>query len=1187
MAITVVPSLQLCARSCASYWFQYRRGILELRQLLTSRVRKHRRHFRKAATETLEPRALLSFSAGNVVVFRVTDGGNNNAGLVELVQYPPTAGAPDVNTTSLPAGTGGLTDDLSRNTSGFLNTSSDGQYLVLMGTEAAVGSGITAARRSVYRFDVDRTGRQVASLSGASNDGYNGQSPNGATTFGGAPDSAAAYWTVSPINGPNYSVRSFNYNGTAPYTAVPAQLVPNTTRNVSAFRNVLFAGAPGAVSYFPDPQNATIVDLSGLSLNNGTGSFFLLDRSPTVGMAALNGLDTLYAIDGAAIEKYEYNGNGTTNSWIARGSATFSANLFAVSGRFTGNSVSLVATTAAASNNAVISISDSSGFGGNLTGVAANFTTLYSAGPNRRFKGVQFAPTAPDTTAPTVDIAENDADNVVIVNTPVQYTLTFNEPIQTDNIVSSFFENAGTSAVTIGAPSFPNATTVTFNVTPTSVGTLQLRIKSTAGIRDLATNSLVVPFSDNDTLNVVLANQAPTDITLSNVSIPENSAADTIIGSFTATDINPGDTHTFTLVAGTGSTDNASFTIVGNQLRSSAPLNFETKTSYSIRVRATDAGSLTFEKTFTISVTNVNETPTDITLSSTSIAENQTAPAVVGNFSAVDPDSGDSHTFTLVAGTGDTDNASFSIVAGQLRTATTFNFETKSSYSIRVQATDVGNLTFQKVFTISVTNVNEAPTDITLSSTSIAENQTAPAVVGNFSATDPDAGDSHTFTLVAGTGDTDNASFSIVAGQLRTAASFNFEAKSSYSIRVQTADAGNLTFQKVFTIAVTNVNEAPTDITLSNASIAENQAAGTAIGDFSAVDPDAGDSLTWSLVAGAGGTDNSSFTIVGNQLRSAAPFNFEVKFSYSIRVQARDALGLATPAVFTISVTNINDAPVNAVMSSQSVAEILAPGALVGTLSATDEDAGDSLTWTLVSGDGSADNTIFTLVGNQVRTAATFDFETKSAYTIRVEGRDSANATVVRVFSISITNVTEINSIDVQLGQKQRSFVRYVDMTFDRSEDIQALLSTPGRFRLLRADLNGNNFVAHTPPAFSLTAAAPRTIRIDFGVQGIGGNRNSNIGDGYYELGFDTNGDGSFTSAFDGRKRFYRLLGDVTGDGKVTTADSDAIFLGFGSTNPERDANGDGVVNSNDRTLTQRALGRKLLDSLFATGLDD
>ena len=72
----------------------------------------------------------------------------------------------------------------------------------------------------------------------------------------------------------------------------------------------------------------------------------------------------------------------------------------------------------------------------------------------------------------------------------------------------------------------------------------------------------------------------------------------------------------------------------------------------------------------------------------------------------------------------------------------------------------------------------------------MAENQAAGTAVGTFSTTDPDAGDTHTYTLVAGTGDTDNASFQISGGQLQTAAMFDFETKSSYTIRVRTTDSG-------------------------------------------------------------------------------------------------------------------------------------------------------------------------------------------------------------------------------------------------------------------------------------------------------------------------------------------------------------------------------------------------------------
>ena len=76
-----------------------------------------------------------------------------------------------------------------------------------------------------------------------------------------------------------------------------------------------------------------------------------------------------------------------------------------------------------------------------------------------------------------------------------------------------------------------------------------------------------------------------------------------------------------------------------------------------------------------------------------------------------------------------------------------------------------------------MTNVNQAPTDISLSSNTIDENLPSNTVIGNFTTTDPDAGDTHTYTLVAGTGSGDNGSFNINGNQLRSSVSFNYEAK--------------------------------------------------------------------------------------------------------------------------------------------------------------------------------------------------------------------------------------------------------------------------------------------------------------------------------------------------------------------------------------------------------------------------
>ncbi|WP_234996851.1 hypothetical protein, partial [Planktothrix sp. PCC 11201] len=69
-------------------------------------------------------------------------------------------------------------------------------------------------------------------------------------------------------------------------------------------------------------------------------------------------------------------------------------------------------------------------------------------------------------------------------------------------------------------------------------------------------------------------------------------------------------TFTYSLVTGTGSTDNTAFAIVGNQLNINASPNFEAKSSYAIRVRTTDQGGLTYETPLTVTVNNLNETPT-------------------------------------------------------------------------------------------------------------------------------------------------------------------------------------------------------------------------------------------------------------------------------------------------------------------------------------------------------------------------------------------------------------------------------------------------------------------------------------------------------------------------------------------------------------------------------------------------
>ncbi len=233
--------------------------------------------------------------------------------------------------------------------------------------------------------------------------------------------------------------------------------------------------------------------------------------------------------------------------------------------------------------------------------------------------------------------------------------------------------------------------------------------------------------------------------------------------------------------------------------------NLNPNATYYIRAYAINSAGITYSNEVTFSTAD-NNASTNIVLSNAAIQENQASNTVIGVLSTSDPDAGDTHTYSLVSGTGSTDNNSFNINSNQLRSSNIFDFETKNSYSIRVRSTNLGtNDAIEQAFTISVTDLNEAPTNITLSNSTIAENQPSNTIVGTLTSSDPDAGDTHTYNLVSGTGSTDNSNFNISGTSLRSSAVFDFEAKNSYSIRIRSTDGNGENYEKSFTITITDV----------------------------------------------------------------------------------------------------------------------------------------------------------------------------------------------------------------------------------------------------------------------------------------------------------------------------------------------------------------------------------------------
>ncbi len=429
---------------------------------------------------------------------------------------------------------------------------------------------------------------------------------------------------------------------------------------------------------------------------------------------------------------------------------------------------------------------------------------------------------------------------------------------------------------------------------------------------------------DLDTASPAPPNHACTDISLSGShSIPENQPAGMFVGTLSAIDPDPGDSHTFYRVGRRdGWLDNSSFMLDRNNIRippffegdtltAAAAFDYESKKNYTIYIRCNDSNGGSCFKSFTINVTDVNEVPAGLVLSYRWINEGEPAGTTVGMFTASgDPDIGDTHAYTLVPGEGDADNSLFSIDAGILKTGAVFDYETqKHDYSIRVRTTDSGGLTYDGQFVITLRDRNEAPTDISMSNSSVDENMPADTEIGTFSATDEDIAGSHAYSLVDGEGDADNASFRISGNYLRSKTGFDYETKHNYSIRVQTDDGSGGIFQKQFSITVTDVNDAPEDVTLSSTSVPENQPDGIAVGIFSATDADSGDSHTYSLISGPGGDDNSLFSISGNTLSAVSGFDYEARESYIVQVRTTDTRGGIYDKPFTITVEDVDEQP--------------------------------------------------------------------------------------------------------------------------------------------------------------------------------------------------------------------------------------------------------------------------------------
>jgi hypothetical protein len=508
------------------------------------------------------------------------------------------------------------------------------------------------------------------------------------------------------------------------------------------------------------------------------------------------------------------------------------------------------------------------------------------------------------------------------------------------------------------------------------------------------------------------------------LAMPENQTA---VVTMTATDPDAGASLNWSILGGA---DAALFTIDAGTgaLRFVSAPDRETPTDadldniYVVTVQVSD-GTLVDTQTISITVGDANDAPTNINLTTTGVFENVANGTVVGTATGVDPDLGETLTYSFAPGGDAGGRFAISATTGAITVAngSLLDHEAATSHLITVRVTDSGGLTFDRTFGIPVLDLNEAPVIASnggATSAALAVNENG-ATVMTFAASDPDTGTTLTWSIAGGA---DAGRFVIDAGTgaLSFAAPPNFEgptdsgANNVYDVIVQVSD-GTLTDTQTLAITVNNLNEAPAGASLAGGAVNEGAANGTPVGTVTGSDPDAGAVLTYSFTPGGDAGGRFAINPTSGQITVAngALLDRETAASHGVTVRVTDQGGLFTDVALTLTVNNVNEAPVissngGAVSAALSLGE---NATAVMTFAAGDPDVGTTLTWSIAGGADAGRFTIDSATGAlSFATAPNFempaDAGANNVYDVEVRVSDGV-LTDTQILAITVNNVNE------------------------------------------------------------------------------------------------------------------------------------------------------------------------------------
>uniref|UniRef100_A0A673UPZ3 Cadherin domain-containing protein n=1 Tax=Suricata suricatta TaxID=37032 RepID=A0A673UPZ3_SURSU len=410
------------------------------------------------------------------------------------------------------------------------------------------------------------------------------------------------------------------------------------------------------------------------------------------------------------------------------------------------------------------------------------------------------------------------------------------------------------------------------------------------------------------------------------VQVPENSPVGSLVITVSATDLDTGTYGelSYSFFQSSNQVIQAfEVNAVTGEIRLKRTLDFEEIRSYRMEIEASDGGGLSGKCTVVVRVTDINDNPPELLMSSlTSPIPENSPETVVAVFRIRDRDSGNNAKMVCSI----QDHLPFVLKPSvenfyTMVTESPLNRESQAEYNITITVTDLGTprLKTQHNITVTVSDVNDnAPAfSQTTYTLRVRENNSPALHIGSVSATDSDAGANAqvTYSLLPPQ-DPQLPLASLVSinadnGQLFALRSLDYEALQFYEVNIEARDAGSFSGKCTILTQVLDVNDNAPEVTVSafTRQIPENSPeVMVAVLSVSDLDSEENGKINCTI------QDDIPFLLKSSlenfyTLVTKRPLDRESKSEYNITITITD-LGtprLKTKLNLTVTVSDVND----------------------------------------------------------------------------------------------------------------------------------------------------------------------------------------------------------------------------------------------------------------------------------------